>query len=122
MTDKVCRILAADDDPTMGVMFRAVLSDPGFELCYVADGEAALLAYGAGGGFDIVLLDVEMPGANGLQVAELIRRCEPELPIVLLTGHEDAAFCDVSAALSAHYLPKPVDWAGLQGRLLSWLA
>ena len=39
------RILAADDDPTMGVMFRAVLGAPVFELHYVADGLAAMQAY-----------------------------------------------------------------------------
>jgi len=122
MTGKAYRILAADDDPTMGLMFRAVLAAPVFELNYVRDGEAALAAYGSGGHFDIVLLDVEMPGVDGLRVAELIRRSEPALPIVLLTGREDAAFRDASAALAAHHLPKPVDWATLGGRVRAWIA
>jgi CheY-like chemotaxis protein len=122
MTSRACRVLAADDDPTMGLMFQAVLTLPGFELNYVADGEAALAAYGSGGRYDIVLLDVEMPGVDGLQVAELIRRSEPALPIVLLTGREDTAFREASAALSVHHLPKPVHWAELPSRLLAWFA
>ena len=121
MTDKIYRILAADDDPTMGLMFRAVLGAPRFELSYVVDGEAAWAAYRQGGHFDLVLLDVEMPVVDGLQVAELIRRSEPELPIVLLTGREDPRFREALANLSARHLPKPVNWAALPGRLLAWI-
>lgn len=111
------RILAADDDPTMGVMFRAVLGAPVFELHYVADGLAAMQAYLAEGPFDLVLLDVEMPGMSGLQVAVSIRRNQPALPIVLLTGREDADFQLALADLSAHHLAKPVDWGALAKHL-----
>lgn len=111
------RILAADDDPTMGVMFSAVLGAPAFELHYVADGLAAMQTYLAEGPFDLVLLDVEMPGMSGLQVAASIRRNQPALPIVLLTGREDTEFQQALAELSAHHLAKPVDWKGLAKRL-----
>jgi CheY-like chemotaxis protein len=120
MTGKACRVLAADDDPTMGLMLRAVLASPVFELHYVVDGEAALAAYASAGPFDIVLLDVEMPGIDGLRVAESIRRQQPVLPIVLLTGREDAAFRQALVTLSAYHLAKPVNWASLSGRLLAW--
>ncbi len=121
MSERVCRVLAADDDPTMGLMFGVVLSAPGFALRYVPDGEAALAAYGTGGSFDIVVLDVEMPGIDGLRLAETIRRCEPELPIVLLSGREDAAFFDAASRLGLRHLSKPVDWTALAARLRAWL-
>ncbi len=116
------RILAADDDPTMGVMFRAVLGAPAFELHYVADGQAAMQAYLAEGPFELVVLDVEMPGMSGLQVAASIRRSQPALPIVLLTGREDADFQRALAELSAHHLAKPVDWRGLANYLQTLVA
>jgi len=122
MTGKACRILAADDDPTMGLMFRAVLAPPVFDLHCVADGTAALSTYAGEGGFDIILLDVEMPGLDGLRVAELIRHGDPLLPIVMLTGREDAEFRKALTALSALHLPKPVDWAALPAQLLTWIA
>ncbi|MCA1938327.1 MAG: response regulator [Dechloromonas sp.] len=121
MSERVCRVLAADDDPTMGLMFGVVLPAPAFALRFVPDGVAALAAYGSGGDFDIVVLDVEMPGLDGLSVAEMIRRCESELPIVLLSGRADAGFFDAASTLGAHHLPKPVDWAALGGRLRAWL-
>lgn len=121
MSVRVCRVLAADDDPTMGLMFGATLGAPGFSLRYVQDGAAALAAYGVGGSFDIIVLDVEMPGMDGLRLAETIRRCEPALPIVLLSGREDAAFFAAVSSLGLHRLSKPVDWKTLAERLREWL-
>jgi len=121
MSERLCRVLAADDDPTMGLMLGVVLAAPEFALCYVMDGGAALAAYGSGRNFDIVVLDVEMPGIDGLRLAETIRRCEPELPIVLLSGREDEAFFEAASMLGIRHLPKPVDWTALAARLRAWL-
>lgn len=122
MTKTTLRVLAADDDPTMAILLRAVLAAPEFDLCLVADGDAALAACAEPGRFDIVLLDVEMPGRDGLQVAaELRRRDGTDLPIVLLTGREDAAFAAALAALPARHLAKPVNWTTLPDQLREWL-
>lgn len=114
MTQRSLRVLAADDDPTMALLLKTVLSAPQFQLVMVDDGQAALDACAMPGAFDIVLLDVEMPLLDGLQVATQLRQREGGgLPIVLLTGREDRLFLDARAALAAHHLPKPVDWTGL---------
>jgi DNA-binding NtrC family response regulator len=60
--------------------------------------------------FDVVVLDVKMPGASGFEVFQEIRRLDPNLPIVLLTGHgskEDAE--EGKRAGAYHYLMKPID-------------
>lgn len=114
MTQRSLRVLAADDDPTMALLLKTVLSAPQFQLVMVGDGQAALDAFAKPGGFDIVLLDVEMPLLDGLQVAKQLRQLEGGgLPIVLLTGREDKSFLDMRAALAAHHFSKPVDWTGL---------
>ena len=123
MSQRCLRVLAADDDPTMAILLRAVLQAPAFELVVAGNGADALRAAGAQDAFDIALLDVEMPEVDGLQVAaELRRQFGDRLCIVLLTGREDAAFVAAQQRLRAQYLPKPVDWTQLPQRLRDWSA
>ena len=116
------KILAADDDPTMGVLLQAVFAPP-HQLCWVADGQAALAAWEASPDFDVLLLDVERPGLDGLSLAaELRRRHGTAVPIVLLTGREDDDFIARCHALSAIHFAKPVNWGELVARLRALLA
>ena len=116
------KILAADDDPTMGLLLQAVFSAP-HRLCWVQDGQAALAAWEASPDFDLLLLDVEMPGLDGLSLAtELRRRHGTGSPIVLLTGREDAGFLARCHALSAIHFAKPVNWSELAARVAALFA
>lgn len=116
-----CRVLFADDDPTAHLLVRAALGGPDFELTLVDNGVDALAAF-TESFFDVVLLDVEMPGQNGLEVCSAIRSTYgPGLPIVLVTGRNDAAFLEQACQLSAEHLAKPVNWASLGGLLRSLL-
>lgn len=121
MTAAHYKLLAADDDPTVGLLLRAALPAHGFSVTIVVNGLDAL-EQALGGDFDIFLLDVEMPGLDGLSVSQEIRRSLPrDVPIVLATGRADAAFCDRLAALQAKHLPKPIDWSSLGPYLRSLL-
>ncbi len=116
------RVLAADDDPTVALMMRIALPATDFSVSVVADGNAAAEAMSAHA-FDIVLLDVEMPGLDGLQLAAAARqRIGPDFPIVLLTGREDAAFLARCNELGARHVGKPVDWKALAGLVRSWVS
>lgn len=121
MTGRPWRVLVADDDPTVALLARAALPAEDFLPTIVDNGDDAWLAF-AGEKFDIALLDVEMPGRDGLAVAAAIRRRSGDFPVVLMTGRQDAAFMAQAAALSAEHLAKPVDWAALPGFLLARLA
>lgn len=121
MSQRKLRVLAADDDPTMAILLRAVLQAPGFELVIAGNGADALRAASGGEAFDIALLDVEMPEVDGLQVAATLRhQFGDRLRIVLLTGREDDAFVAAQRRLRAQHLPKPVDWTQLPQLLRRW--
>lgn len=70
--------------------------------------EAFLFRYTEGKAYDVLLLDIEMPGLNGMELAKKIRKSDEELAIVFITGYSDyiSEGYDVSAL---HYLLKPVD-------------
>lgn len=111
------RVLAADDDPTVALMMGVVLAPPTFSLHCVADGDSAAQALLAGD-FDIVLLDVEMPGQSGLQLAAWLRAQRgSDFPILLLTGREDGEFLDACKRLQVAVLGKPIDWKQLAERV-----
>jgi len=122
MSSTPCRVLCADDDPTMTLLMQAALGAAGYELTIVDNGSAALDAFRRGS-FDLVLLDVEMPGMDGFEVCEEIRRGpRGDIPVVLVTGHDSPAVLQRVAALSAHHLAKPINWPALHGLLQGLLA
>jgi len=87
-------ILVVDDDPGLRESFRLILEDE-YEVLDVPDGTQALdivRSYQV----DLVLLDIRLPGMDGLDVARRLRAYSPHTPIILLTGWgtllgEDAA-------------------------------
>jgi PAS domain S-box-containing protein len=84
------RFLCADDVPQNLELLVLNLRPLGHEVHTVGDGDAAVAAY-AGGGFDVVLMDVQMPGTDGLEATRRIRAWErdhglPEVPVIALTA------------------------------------
>jgi signal transduction histidine kinase/NO-binding membrane sensor protein with MHYT domain/ActR/RegA family two-component response regulator len=89
--DLPLRILVAEDNPTNQLVLSALLEPFGVVLTLADDGAAAVAAFAAGG-FDAVLMDVQMPRMNGIQAAAEIRRIEREqglgrAPIIALTAN-----------------------------------
>src|SRR5574343_791685 len=122
MSQQPWRILIADDDPTAALLFRAALAGESFVLTLVDNGIDALAAFESQP-FDLALLDVEMPGMDGIAVCAAIRQTRGEdFPVLLVTGRNDSAFLTQAMALSAGYIAKPLDWAALSGTLRALLA
>jgi signal transduction histidine kinase/CheY-like chemotaxis protein len=85
------RILAAEDNATNQVILRALLEPLGAQLTLVGDGSEAIEAYRAGG-FDLVLMDIQMPVTDGVSAAREIRSLEarerrPRTPIIALSAN-----------------------------------
>ena len=79
-------ILIVDDEAGVRSSLAGILADEGYQVEAVASGEAALAALEARR-YDLVLLDVWLPGADGLEVLGRIRESEAELPVVVISGH-----------------------------------
>jgi two-component system, chemotaxis family, chemotaxis protein CheY len=109
------RILAADDSASMREMVRMSLSGAGFEVTAAADGEQAL-RLAAQTAFDLVLLDVNMPVRDGLDVTRALR-AEPQYrhtPILMLTTESSAdRKREGKSAGATGWIVKPFDPAQL---------
>ena len=101
------RLLLADDHAAMREHVARVVTD-GYEVVGVAaDGAEAVASYETLRP-DIVVLDVEMPGVNGLDAARRIIGIDPEACIIMLSVHEDPEYVDAAMAAGARaYVFKP---------------
>ncbi|WP_291323382.1 sigma-54 dependent transcriptional regulator [Desulfonatronospira sp.] len=108
MTDKP-KLLVVDDEAGHRMMIKAVMQDQGFEILEAVNGMQCLEILDSRGA-DVVLLDIKMPGIDGMQVLEQINRRHPGVQVVMLT-----AFGSVGSAVDAmkqgafDYLTKPAD-------------
>ncbi len=85
------RVLYVDDDETVGLVVGGLLARAGYRAVSVGDAQSALAALRADpGGFDLVLTDYNMPGMSGLELARAVRALDPELPVIISSGHVDS--------------------------------
>jgi two-component system response regulator MtrA len=106
MTDVKGRVLVVDDDTALAEMLGIVLRSEGFEPVFCADGALALAAFRESRP-DLVLLDLMLPGRDGIDVCRSIR-AESGVPIVMLTAKTDTV--DIVLGLESgadDYVVKP---------------
>jgi PAS domain S-box-containing protein len=118
------RILLVDDQPARLAVLEALLAGLDAMLVSVDSGDAALRALLADE-FAVVLLDVRMPGLEGIRTAELIRRHprSQAVPILFITADPDEFPYERACALgSVDYLSNPVNGHVLRARVGHWLA
>jgi two-component system response regulator MtrA len=110
------RILVVDDDTALAEMIGIVLRTEGFEPVFCADGSEAVEAFRSSSP-DLVLLDLMLPGMDGIEVCARIRE-ESGTPIIMLTAKSDAA--DVVKGLESgadDYVVKPFNPKELVARI-----
>jgi PAS domain S-box-containing protein len=113
------RILVVDDDVLIAMSTVDMLEDLGHEVIEVNSGEGALRALKAEDGVDLMITDFAMPGMNGAQLAEAVRKLRPNLPILLATGYAEMP---KGTTIDLPRLGKPYSQAELAreiGRLLT---
>lgn len=110
------RILVVDDDEALAEMIGIVLRNDGFDPVFCANGAKALEVFRTSKP-DLVLLDLMLPGLDGIEVCRLIR-AESDVPIVMLTAKSDTS--DVVRGLESgadDYVAKPFKPAELVARV-----
>ena len=112
----MARILIAEDDPDIGAALEKGLGANGFTTVLADDGEKAL-SLSLTDSFDLLILDMGLPGREGFHVLQELRSRGKTLPVLVLTGRSER---DVVACLEAgadDYMRKPFDFDELVARL-----
>jgi|GEM_PF-1426355 len=102
-------ILTVDDDSTVRISIKNYLEDYGFRLFQAVDGEECLKTVKENE-IDLVLLDLKMPGMDGLEVLSQIKKDYPDLPVIVISGTGEID--DVVQALrngAQNFLQKPIN-------------
>lgn len=113
-------ILVADDEPHIRRILQTLLEMGSFEVETQPDGTAALEAVEGTTHYDLVLLDIMMPGASGLEVLARMRELDhrKSTPVVILTAKGQDADRDTAFALGANdFLTKPFSPKKLLARI-----
>jgi signal transduction histidine kinase len=109
MDEEKIRVLIADDEDALRSTTAAWLGDEGFDVEQARDGlEAVKLVQSKD--FDLALLDIKMPGLNGLEVLRYIMKNSSNTDVVMMTGMSDVSMAVEAMKLGAkEYLTKPID-------------
>jgi len=103
-------ILLVDDDPVQVQIREAILRDAGFNITIATSAEAALAllcAPNEGPKIDAVVTDHVLPGASGADFVRDMRRSNPSMPVIVLTGMltAEAEYCDSDVTFRAKPVP-----------------
>jgi type IV pilus assembly protein PilB len=113
-------ILVVDDDPTVRALERVLLEKNGFRVVEVGDGTAAIEHFDGGSECVLVVLDLDLPTLNGLDVLRRIRSTAftAGIPVVVLTGSDGGeAEVDAMDAGADDYIRKPLEPARFVARV-----
>jgi CheY-like chemotaxis protein len=116
------RVLVVDDDRQMVKTIRAILDHRGFESIPAYSGEEAVAAVAAAPPaatpFGAVLMDVRMPGMDGVEASLKMRAAHPDMPVILMTAYAaQEILAQARTAGVVAIMPKPLAWPKLMAHL-----
>ena len=117
MKDEI-RVLLVDDKERFVINMARVLEVRGFDVSTVFNGYEAVDAIESGGEFDVVVLDIKMPGMDGVETLKEIKKRTPGTEVIMLTGHATLSSGTQAMREGAYdYLMKPCDIEDLVEKL-----
>ncbi len=117
------RILVVDDEPELLFSLETLLIESGYEVVTAESVAEALLILGARGAserrpFGLALIDVQMPGVNGIELLRSMNTSFPKTCVLMLSGSGDRkTFEELEKAGNPEFLSKPFDEKELLGRI-----
>ncbi len=115
------RVLVVEDEPKVAQALKSGLADEGYEAVVAATGEEGFYQ-ASGTGFDIIVLDLMLPGRDGLEILQTLRRGGVDTPVIILTARDGVE--DRVRGLDCgadDYLVKPFALAELSARIRALL-
>jgi two-component system, OmpR family, alkaline phosphatase synthesis response regulator PhoP len=111
------KVLIVEDDAAIRDMVGYALAEEGMEVEAVADGESALEVFSRSGPFDLVVLDVMLPGVDGVSVCKELTSAS-DVPVIMLTARDDETSIVVGLEVGADdYVTKPFSHRELVSRV-----
>ena len=104
------RILIADDESPIVDLLTELLVGEGYDVAGVSSGTAVLEHLQGEHDFGLLLMDLQMPGVNGLDLIEQLRKDSIDIPVILITAHGTSSIAIRAMQIGAYdYLNKPFD-------------
>lgn len=106
MTEARKRVLLAENEPAIREIMTEVLEDHGLDVLPASDGSEAMRLYDNSDHVRLIVTDVNMPGADGSEVAQHARAHDPRIPVLFVSGRPETL--EVAATLQPYlFLSKP---------------
>lgn len=83
----ITKVLIVEDNPLNMELVQEILRARGYVTYEAVDGEQAMKYIEAGESYDLIIMDIELPGMNGVEVAKLIKTKYKDVPIIALTSY-----------------------------------
>jgi CheY-like chemotaxis protein len=109
---KSARLLIVDDEENIRILFKEELEDEGYEIDLASNGYEAIEKFKAGN-FDVIILDIKMPGMDGIQVLNEIKNMNKDQPVILCSAYGEFKQ-DFSSWVSDGYVVKSADTSELK--------
>ena len=107
------RVLVVDDESALAQMVQAILNEHGYQATATNSAASALSTFTQPPGFDLVLVDFDMPVMNGGRLAQVLHNIKPDLKVILLTGSQSLAPAAGNVRQFAAVVTKPFTAATL---------
>jgi len=108
-------ILICDDEEGVRESLNLILSDK-YNLKFAKDGEEALETLRSSHDINLLLLDIKMPGRNGIDVLKDIKSKQANLPVIIITGYQSVeAASEAAKAGATNYIVKPFESSTVLG-------